>query len=337
MAGDRLHTPYVSLHVLTLGISRPFSPSTLNSRDGEKKRKKRSTLSVRGCFLGLSLLLCSVVLCRPSSAQENPYFVAYDHYLEEPGSLEVEYFSTFGSQRGGNDFHAFWVEFEYGATAWWTTEFYLDGQTTFHDSSVFTGIRWENRFRPLQREHFINPVLYVEYEDKNGADKILKEGEGHDVEADFLSPNADARNEHIHEVELKLILSSSFRGWNFTENSLAAKNLSNNPWEFGYALGASRPLALRASPERCNFCPENFIAGVEMYGGLGDRHSFGLHNTSHYVAPALAWNLPSGLTLRLSTGLGLNKNSHRLLLRWGISRELPGFGEMVGRLFGGRR
>ena len=334
MAGDRLHTPYVSLHVLTLGISRSFSPSTLNSRHGEKKRL---TPSVRGCFLGLSLLLCSVLLCRPSSAQENPYFVAYDHYLEEPGNLEVEYFSTFGSQRGGNDFHAFWVEFEYGATAWWTTEFYLDGQTTFHDSSVFTGIRWENRFRPLQREHFINPVLYVEYEDKNGADKILKEGEGHDVEADFLSPNADARNEHIHEVELKLILSSSFRGWNFTENSLAAKNLSNNPWEFGYAMGASRPLALRAAPERCNFCPENFDAGVEMYGGLGDRHSFGLHNTSHYVAPALAWNLPSGLTLRLSTGLGLNKNSHRLLLRWGISRELPGFGEMVGRLFGGRR
>ena len=39
MAGDRLHTPYVSLDVLSLGISRSFSPSTLNSRDGEKKRK----------------------------------------------------------------------------------------------------------------------------------------------------------------------------------------------------------------------------------------------------------------------------------------------------------
>src|SRR3984893_15723689 len=131
------------------------------------------------------LLLFSALLPFRSLAQENAYIVAYDHYLEEPGNLEVEYFSTFGTQRGGNDFHAFWVEFEYGATAWWTTEFYLDAQSTFHDSTLFTGFRWENRFRPLQREHFINPVLYVEYEDKNGADKILKEGEGHDVEADF--------------------------------------------------------------------------------------------------------------------------------------------------------
>jgi hypothetical protein len=285
------------------------------------------------------ILLSLISFCLPSSscAQESPYIVAYDHYLEEPGNLEIEYFSTFGTQRAGNDFHAFWMEFEYGATAWWTTEFYLDGQTTFKDSTIFTGFRWENRFRPLKREHFINPVLYVEYEHKSGADKILKEGEGHDVEADFLTPNAEARKEHINEVELKLILSSTFKGWNFTENTLAAKDLSNSPWEFGYALGASRPLALKASAKRCSFCRQNFIAGVEMYGGLGDRHSFGLHETSHYLAPVLAWNLPSDWTLRLSAGFGLNDNSHRFLLRWGLSREITGFGSMVSRLFGGHK
>jgi hypothetical protein len=278
------------------------------------------------------------VLSAPSVfAQENPYIVAYDHYLEEPGNLEIAYFSTFGTQRGGNDFHAFWGEFEYGVTAWWTTELYLDGQTTFQDSTVFTGVKWENRFRVLKREHFINPVLYVEYESKNGADKVLKEVEGHDVESDFLIPNAVARKDHIHEVELKLILSSTFKGWNFTENTLAAKNLSNSPWEFGYVLGASRPLALKASAKRCTFCRQNFIGGVEMYGGLGDRHSFGLHDTSHYLAPVLAWNLPSGWTLRISPGFGLNDNSHHFLLRWGVSREITGFGAMVSRLFGGRK
>jgi len=273
----------------------------------------------------------------PALAQESPYFVAYDHYLEEPGNLEIEYFSTYGTQRVGNNFHAFWTEFEYGATAWWTTEFYLDGQTTFHDSTVFTGFRWENRFRLLKHEHFINPVLYVEYENKNGADKILKQVEGHDVESDFLVSNAEARKEHIHEIELKLILSSTFKGWNLTENTLAAKNLSNSPWEFGYALGASRPLALKASAKRCTFCPQNFIGGVEMYGGLGDRHSFGLHDTSQYLAPVLAWNLPSGWALRISPGFGLNDNSHRFLMRWGVSREITGFGSMVSRLFGGRQ
>jgi hypothetical protein len=287
-----------------------------------------------GVFLGFFLLL---LLPAHALAQESPYIVAYDHYLEEPGNLEVEYFSTFGTQRGGKDFHAFWVEFEYGATAWWTTEFYLDGQSTFQDSTVFTGFRWENRFRPLKHEHFVNPVLYVEYENKNGADKILKEGEGRDVEADFLTPNADARKEHIHEIELKLILSSTFKGWNFTQNTIAAKDLSNSPWEFGYALGASRPLALKASAKRCAFCPQNFIGGVEMYGGLGDRHNFGLRDTSHYVAPVLGWNMPSGWTLRISPGFGLNDNSHKFLLRWGVSREISGFGQMVGKLLSGRR
>jgi hypothetical protein len=291
----------------------------------------------RGTFLVVLFLVLGLFVI-PSSArsQESPYIVAYDHYLEEPGNLEVEYFSTFGPQRGGNDFHAFWTEFEYGATAWWTTEFYLDGQTTFHDSTLFTGLRWENRFRPLKHEHFINPILYVEYENKSGADKILKEVEGLDVESDFLTPNGEARKEHVHELEFKLILSSTVKGWNFTENTIAAKNLSNNPWEFGYATGASRPLALKASAHRCSFCRQNFNAGVEMYGGLGDRHNFGLKNTSHYVALVAAWNLPSGWTVRLSPGFGLNDNSHRFLLRWGVSREFAGFSEMISHLFGGR-
>ena len=292
---------------------------------------------LKAWFFIAGLVLVFILFPALIQAQENPYFVAYDHYLEEPGNLEIEYFSTFGTQRGGHDFHSYWMELEYGATAWWTTEFYLDGQTSFGDSTIFTGIRWENRFRPLKREHFINPVLYVEYEHKSDADKILKEGEGHDVEADFLTPNSVARREISNEMEFKLILSSTVKGWNFTQNTLAAKNLSNEPWEFGYALGASRPLALKASARRCTLCAQNFIAGLEMYGGLGDRYHFGLRDTSHYAAPVLSWNLPSGWTLRISPGFGLNDNSHQFLLRWGVSREISGFGSMVGRLFRGRQ
>jgi hypothetical protein len=290
-------------------------------------------------FFLLTLFLLVLCAISPASArcQENPYIVTYDHYLEEPGNLEIEYFSTFGTQRGANDFHAFWTEFEYGATAWWTTEFYLDGQSTFGDSTIFTGFRWENRLRVLKREHFVNPVLYLEYENISGADKILKEVEGHDVESDYAPSNALLRQEHDHELEFKLLLSGTHKGWNFAENTLAAKNLSNMPWEFGYAIGASRPLALKASAKRCSFCPQNFIAGAELYGGLGDRYQFGLHDTSHYLAPVVAWNLPSDWTLRLSAGFGLNDNSHRFLLRWGVSREITGFGPMVGRLFGGHK
>lgn len=267
-------------------------------------------------------------------AQESPYMVTYDHYLEEPGNLDVEYFSTFGTQRGGNAFLAHWMEFEYGAKAWWTTEFYLDGQSTFGDSTVFTGFRWENRFRLLQHEHFVNPVFYMEYEQISDADKLIKEIEGHDVESDQAAPNALARRYLNHELELKLLLSKTFNGWNLAVNPLATKNLlPSEPWEFGYAIGASRPLTLNASANSCNFCRENFIAGVELYGGLGDTESFGLHETSHYLAPVAAWNLPSGWTVRLSPGFGLNDNSHQLLLRWGLSYEFTGFGERVRRIW----
>lgn len=292
---------------------------------------------IRCALCSILAMVFALSFSRTSFAQESPYFVTYDHYLEEPGSLEVEYFSTFGTQRGGNDFHAFWAEFEYGATAWWTTELYVDGQTTFSDSAVFTGFRLENRFRLLQHEHFVNPVLYVEYEQISDADKILKEVEGHDVESDFADSNGNLRRSHNHELEMKLLLSSTFKGWNVAVNPIFTKNLlPSEPWEFAYAVGVSHPLALKAVPYHCNFCRENFIAGIEMYGGLGDVQSPGLHETSHYIAPAIAWNLPSDWTFRLSSGFGLNDNSHRLLLRWGVSREFSGFGAMLKRMFGGR-
>jgi hypothetical protein len=51
-----------------------------------------------------------------------------------------------GTQCNGHDFHAYWLEFEYGTTAWWTTELYLDAQTTFHDSTVATGFRGRTAF-----------------------------------------------------------------------------------------------------------------------------------------------------------------------------------------------
>ena len=72
--------------------------------------------------------------------------------------------------------------------AWWTSEFYLDGQTTAGDSTIPTGFRLENRVRPLMREHAMNPILYVEYENISGADKTLIEVVGHDGQPAWRSP-----------------------------------------------------------------------------------------------------------------------------------------------------
>jgi hypothetical protein len=260
-----------------------------------------------------------LAICAPLQAQEN-YFVTYTHDLEEPGNLEIAAKTVTGAPKNGKPFVATALEIEYGMKPWWTTEFYLDGQTTADESTVFTGFRWENRVRPLLREHRINPVLYFEFEDINAADKALLEVVGHDTRADFLSRNS--RAEKKREAEFKLILSSNFKGWNVSENIIEEKNLSGGSWEFGYALGASRPLGLAASAKMCTFCRENFLFGAEMYGGLGDRHSFGLHDTSHYLGPVLTWNIPRGPSLGLSPNFGLNGNSHGFLFRFVISYEL---------------
>jgi len=273
------------------------------------------------------LLPLALLLAFPSrpQAQEN-YFVTYTHNMEEPGTLEVSNKSVSGFPRDGNSFLGSAVEFEYGVKTWWTSEVYLDGQTTANESTVFTGWRFENRFRPLMREHWINPVLYFEFEDINSADKALLEVVGHDGVGDFLERND--RSEREREAELKLILSSNVKGWNIAENIIAEKNLAAEPWEFGYAIAASRPLALLAGPNPCTFCRENFSLGAEMYGGLGDRYSFGLKDTSHYLAPIVAFRMPQGPSFQISPAMGLNNNSHGFLLRFGVSYEFNQFASL---------
>ncbi|MBZ5694287.1 MAG: hypothetical protein LAN36_02885 [Acidobacteriia bacterium] len=287
----------------------------------------------RGSVLLLGLAVLCAGACPRAGAQETPYVVTYSHHLEEPGNLEIEFYSNYATQKGGNHFVAPWLEFEYGVTAWWTTEFYLDSQTTFGDSTVFTGTRFENRFRPLMREHWINPVLYVEFENTSGADKTMKEVVGSDNQFDHAIPNSEAGKEHAHEIETKLILSSDYKGWNISENFISEKNLGHDPWEFGYAIGASRPLRLAATPRPCNFCRENFVVGAEMYGGLGTTDALTLSDSSHYFAPIVAWQLPNGVNMTLSPGFGLNDNSHRFILRWGLSYEISGFGRKLRGLF----
>jgi hypothetical protein len=275
---------------------------------------------------GLVCLLASASL--PLRAGEGPFFVTYTQQMEEQGNLDVETHSVTGNP-GGNRFGAAAVEFEYGLLGWWTTEFYLDGQVTAKDSTLFTGFRWENRFRLARREHWINPVLYLEFEDINGADKTLLEFVGHDAESDLLEPNSSARALKQREMEGKLLLGSNWRGWNLSENAIVEKNLAHEPWEFGYAVGVSRPLVLEASSRNCSLCRENFQLGVEAYGGLGDTWALTLRETSHYVAPTVAWTLASGTSFKLSPSFGVSGSSVPFLLRVGVSYEFQQFGRRL--------
>ncbi len=281
-------------------------------------------LSARSAPLALALILLGPTRLA-MHAQEKPYFVTYSHDLEEPGNLEIETKTALAQPADSHRYGAVASELEYGVRAWWTSELYLDGQATAQDSTLFTGFRLENRFRPLMQEHAVNPVLYVEYENISGADKTILEFVGHDSESDLAEPNGEARKEHQHEAELKLILSSNLKAWNISENFISEKNLGHEPWEFGYALGAARPLRTLGSGKPCVFCLEKFMAGAEAYGGLGDTWSFTLRDTSQYIAPIVGWQLPVG-RLSFSTGFGLTAPSLDRVYRIGWASELPQVG-----------
>jgi hypothetical protein len=261
-----------------------------------------------------------------------PYFVAYDHYMEELDSLEIDANAVQGRAHDIHTFVGGATEFEYGARKWWTTELYLDWQHTKHEGSLFTGFRWENRFRPLLEEHRINPVLYFEYEHLNAADKALKEVVGFDSRRDLQVPNDIARHIRAHEMETRLILSSELGQWNLTENFIGEKNLNGGPWEFGNVVGVSRPLAA-ATGRHCTFCAEKFSAGAEFYGGLGTWGKFTARGTSQYLAPTLLWALPSDTTIRVSPGWGLTDQSVRILFRVGVTQDIDDIGQKIRGLF----
>jgi hypothetical protein len=277
-----------------------------------------------------SLLLAALAgagFCVHAMAQESPYFLTYTHHMEEPGSLEIGVNPVWTTSKGGaGHFGATSLELEYGVNGRWTSELYLDGETIGGSSPSFTGYRFENRFRLMMKEHAVNPVLYVEYEDITGADRIFKEIVGFDSWRDQIEPLRDLRKEKKREVEAKIILSSEVRGWNVAENVIAEKNLNESAFEFGYTLGISRPLSMAATPLPCTLCRENFAVGLELYGGLGEWRERTLSGTSHYIAPSVSWRLSKGMTLRFSPAIGLTSNSHRALIRFGITYEIPSFG-----------
>jgi hypothetical protein len=147
--------------------------------------------------------------------------------MEEPRNLEISVQGNLGFPK--QDLPGYMgqlFELEYGVTGWWSSALYLEGASQRHDSTVFTGFRLENRFKPFKGEHQVNPILYLEYENINEASRIQKEIVGHAEPSD--ESFSELRAVIAREIEAKLILSSNLRSWNFSENFIVEKNLTGN-------------------------------------------------------------------------------------------------------------
>lgn len=281
----------------------------------------------------LAKVMAVALIFIPAGLAGDPFFVTYTAHMEEKGELEIEFRNVTGKPGENNRFLGSALEFEYGVASRWTSSVYLDGQSTANQSTFLTGYRWENRFRPSPRVHWINPVLYIEYENVNEASRALLEVVGNDGVADLNVPVDQSRRAVRREFDAKLILDSSFKGWTLAENFITEKGVTRGPYEFGYAVGIYRGLNNASSPGRCIFCRSNIQAGVEMYGGLGTSQSFGLRDTSHYVGPAIGWTLSRGVMFKISPNFGLTDTSVPILLRFGVVVEVEDFGDAVKKLF----
>jgi hypothetical protein len=67
--------------------------------------------------------------------------------------------------------------------------------------------------------------------------------------------------------------------------------------------------------------PRNFVAGLELYAGLGTTQSFGLNGTSHDLGPMVQFNAPRSLH-RIRAEFGLNASSVGLLWRFRVCYEV---------------
>jgi hypothetical protein len=124
-------------------------------------------------------------LFTPLSHAEGPFITTYTSATEELWTLEISAKNLTCAPSGANRFAATALEFEYGATNWWTTEFYLDGQVTANENALFTGFclnqfqlgleTWYSRGTTIQ----ISPTFGVNH---NSAHFQLRFAVSHEVD-----------------------------------------------------------------------------------------------------------------------------------------------------------
>lgn len=242
-----------------------------------------------------------------SHAGNDANFVLYNHHLPEAGEREIELMSDIGQEPAGTRYTAQMLEFTLGITDRWATEFMVEGQSTFGQGGYhFTGFRWENRYRVFKEEVFLNPVLYIEYEDLSPDTKYLMEVSGRE---DAL-PVAKARpRERV--LETRLILSQDMGLLNIAANWLNESDLDTGITHFGYALGLNYGLT------------SDIMLGLEMFGGLGDskkgvtaRGSI----TQHYASPNIRIKLTPDWSVKAGGAIGLT-NVSQDIFRLAVSYE----------------
>jgi hypothetical protein len=284
----------------------------------------------RGVF---ALLIASLsLLTRQASAGNEANFVLYDHHTDEKGETEVNLFSDFSNAVGDEPrYSAQLFEIERALTDRWEAALYLEGDNIDGEDYLFSGWRLESRYRLFEYGAFLNPVLYVEYENLHPDHKYLL-----DVTGRTDTPEGPETWEH--EIESKLIVGHDITNkLDVAFNWINETNVDTGRWEFGYALGFNYAIVGEADQEGeekheahghakkpAGWEIKEVKLGGELYGGLGDS-TLGLtldpNVTQQYAGLNLKTEWANGLHVMVGGAAGLTKESERALLRLMIGYE----------------
>ena len=183
-------------------------------------------------ILVLGAVVAAGALSGQAWAGNEANFVLYDHHTDAKGEVEVNAFSDFSNAVSDDPrYNAQLLEIEGAITDRWEAALYLEGDKTDGEDYQFGGWRLESRYRLFDYGAFLNPVLYVEYENLNPDHKYLLEVTGRTD-----APEGPGTTEH--EIESKLIVGHDITNkLDVAFNWINETNLDTGRWEFGYALG----------------------------------------------------------------------------------------------------
>jgi hypothetical protein len=275
-----------------------------------------------------TLLVGMCLLAAQARAGNEANFVLYDHHTDSKGETEINVFSDFSNAVSGQpSYAAQLLEIEHSITDRWTTALYLEGDAIRGEDYDFAGWRVESRYRLFEYGAFLNPVLYVEYENLKPDHKYLL-----DVTGRTNTPEGPETTKH--EIESKLILGQDLTNkLDVAFNWINETNLDTDRWEFGYALGLNYALYGEANQEAeehgeskraersettSNWTVKEMKIGAEVYGGLGDSIlglSLDPNVTQQYAELNLRTEFSNGLEIMVGGAAGLTEESERGRLR----------------------
>jgi len=269
-------------------------------------------------------LAAAILLPGSAWAGNGANFVLYNHHTEKQGETEIKLFSDFSDGgKGEEGYSAQLLEIEHGVTDYWTTALYFEGVKIDGEDYEFGGLRFENRLRLFNYGHFLNPVLYIEYEYLKPAHRYIRAATGRTDEDE-----EEGEEKAEHEIETKLILGHDFSDrFNVAFNWINETNLESGKWEFGYATGLNYTFyesegggegheggGFRSK----SWDVEELTLGIELYGGLGDS-VLGLtldpDKTKQYLGVNLQAELENHIKLGIGGAFGLTSDSENAILR----------------------